>query len=265
MSRPNTTLQSRLVAIVEAFEREVDGVRGSAVADCEGLPLMNGFREPFDLTATTAMSTLAMDSSQKIFEHLGLKGMRNVLVEGDDAKVVIFDLGRGQGSFIAVARPETHVGLLKFHMVLTAKRLEQELGFTPKTGAHIEEAFLLTKSGLLLSHTARSPVLSKDRDIFAGMFTMVQDFVRDSFGERGGSLEEMEMAHVRVRLVRGRNCALVIIATGSMGKSFLREAKKILDAFEERNRAALNPWDGEVTSLSGAREALEDLLEIPLE
>ncbi|MFA5897107.1 MAG: roadblock/LC7 domain-containing protein [Thermoplasmata archaeon] len=265
MPHPNTTLQSRLVAIVEAFEREVDGVRGCAVADREGLPIANGFREAFDLTATTAMSTLAMESSQKVFEHLGLKGVRNVQVEGDDAKVVIFDLGRGQGSFIAVARPDTNVGLLKFHMVLAAKRLEQELGFAPKTGARIEEVFLLTKSGLLLSHTARSPVLSKDRDIFAGMFTVVQEFARDCFGERGGALEEMEMAHVRVRLVRGRNCGLAIIATGPMSTSFLAEAKQVLDAFEERNRAALNPWDGEVTSLSGTAEALEDLLDIPLE
>ena len=265
MSHCNTTLQSRLEAIVQAFEREVDGVRGAAVADREGLPIVNGFREAFDLSAITAMSTLAMDSSEKVFEQLGLKGMRNVLVEGDDAKVVIFDLGGGQGSFIAVARPDTNVGLLKFHMVLAAKRLEQELGFAPKTGVRIEEVFLVEKAGLLLSHASRSPVLSKDRDIFTGMFTMVQDFVRDSFGERGGVLEEMEMAHVRVRLVRGRHCALTIIANGLMGTSFLAEAKKLLDAFEERNRVALDPWDGDLSSLSGVQEVLDDLLEVPLE
>lgn len=265
MIAPKWTLESRLIEIIDAFEREVHGVRGAAVADGEGLPLANGFREPFDLAAVTAMSTHAVESSKKVFEHIGLRGMRNVIVEGDDAKVVIFDLGGGQGSFIAVARPTTNVGLLKLHMALAAKRFEEELGFAPKTGARIEEAFLLTKSGLLLSHTARSSVLSKDRDIFAGMFTLVQDFVRDSFGERGGILEEMEMAHVRVRLVRGRTCALAIIATGSMSTSFLAGAKKVLDAFEERNHAALNPWNGEVTSLSGTGEALEDLLEIPLE
>ncbi len=260
MPTKSATLESRLIAILKEFEAEVEGVRGSAVADREGLPITNGFRDQFDLMAVTAMSRMATESSQKVFEYIGLRGFQAMILEGEDSKVLIYELGHGEASFIAVARGDVSMGLLKFQMSLAARRLEEELGFVPRTGPRIEEVFLLNNAGLLISHVARSPVLQKDRDITAAMLSAVQSFVKDSFGEKGGALEEMEMAHARVRLVPGRWTVWAIITTGSLSPRFLEDAKRILDAFEAENRNALDPWDGNPESLRGVDDLFKSLL-----
>ncbi len=250
-------MESRLLAILQSFEREVEGVRGSAVADQEGLPIANGFKEPLDLTAVAAMSTHAIESSRKVFSHIGLKGLKTIALDGEDAKVVVYDLGAGRASFIAVVRPETPVGLLKLHMALAAKRLEEELGITARSGAQVEELFLITKAGLLIAHRSRSAVLTKDRDIMAGMLTAVQAFVKDAFGDKGETLEEMKMAQLRVRLVRGRWSAWAVVATGEVGETYIDEARKAIAAFEQRNREALDPWNGELGSLRDVDDLVE--------
>jgi len=260
MSSNPSVLERKLIGILNAFEGEVDGVRGSAVADREGLPVVSGFREPFDLTAMTGMSTLAVESAQKVFDYIGLRGLRTIVFEGEDAKVLIYDLGGGQASFITVVRPDANMGLVKFRMALAARRLEEELGFTRPTGPHVEEIFLMTQTGLLLSHASLSPVLSKDRDVFAGMLMMVQAFVKDSFGGKGGTLDEMEMANLSLRLVRGRWCVLAIVATARVSEDYVAHAKEALLEFEDRNLASLNPWNGDVDSLQSTKGLLEEVL-----
>lgn len=254
-------MESRLLAILQSFEREVEGVRGSAVADQEGLPIANGFKEPLDLTAVAAMSTHAIESSRKVFSIIGLKGLKTIVLDGEDAKVVVYDLGAGRASFIAVVRPETPVGLLKLHMALAAKRLEEELGITARSGAQVEELFLISKAGLLIAHRSRSAVLTKDRDIMAGMLTAVQAFVKDAFGNKGEMLE-MKMAQLRVRLVRGRWSAWAVVATGEVGETYIDEARKAIAAFEERNREALDPWNGELGSLRDVDDLVEYLFSL---
>src|SRR3990170_7213153 len=78
----------RLVEVLEEFEEGIPEVRGSAIADREGLPIANGFREPLDLMSVTAMSTLAIESSRKVFDRLGLQKPRSIVIEGDEGKVV---------------------------------------------------------------------------------------------------------------------------------------------------------------------------------
>lgn len=254
------SLESRLVAILEEFEREVEGVRGSAVADREGLPMANGFRDHFDLMAVTAMSRMATESSQKVFDYIGLRGFRTMILEGEDAKVLVHELGHGEASFIAVARGSVSVGLLKFQMALAARRLEEELGLIPRSGPRIEEVFLLTHGGLLISHVAHSAVVQKDRDITAAMLTAIESFVKDSMGAKGGELEEIELAHAKVRLVPGRWTVWAVIATASMSPKFVQAAHELLEGFEARNRNALDPWNGQQDSLVGVDALFRDLL-----
>lgn len=197
------TTESRIVGILEAFERQLDGVKGSAVADADGLPVANGFRENLDLLSVASMSTLGLQSAKKVFETIGLKGPNVVVLEGEGAKVVIFELGGGQASFIAVVRPEVKLGFLKLEMASAAKRLEEELGFAPPPDVRIEEVFLLTNGGLLITHASRTLIHPGDRDVLAAMMTVVQQFVRDAFQGKAGAMQEVDMANLRVRLIRG--------------------------------------------------------------
>ena len=260
MSTIMPTLESKLVEILKTFEHEVEGVRGSAVADRDGLPIVNGLMGSLDPAAINGTSALAIESAQKIFGHIGLKGLRSMTLDGEDAKVVICDLGGGRASFIAIVDPATNMGLLKFLMAFAAKRIEKELGFTSHLRTSVEEAFLLAKDGRLISHVSRNPVLTGDKDILAGMFNIVQSFARDAFGEGAGMLEEMEMANLRLRLINGHLCGWALIATGKTSEAYIRGARAALLAFEEKNFKSLHPWNGVANSLVGVEQLFEGLL-----
>ena len=258
------TTESRIVGILEAFERQVDGVRGSAVADRDGLPIANGFREPFDLLSITSMGTLGMQSGRKVAEFIGIKPPRAIVLESEDAKVMIRDLGGGQATFIVLVRPDANLGFVKLQMEAAVKRLEEELGFVPTSGGpRIEEVFLLAKGGILISHLSRRMIHPKDRDILAAMFTVVQEFVRDSFQGKAGALEEMQLANFRVRVVRGQHTSLAIVFPGALSEKFLAHAKGALEAFEEMNAGALDPWIGDAAHLNNVDQLLEELLNPP--
>src|SRR2546428_9367432 len=132
------TAESRSVGGLEAFERQLEGVKGSAVADADGLPIANGFREALNLLSVVSMRSLGLQSAKKVFETLGLKGPKVVVLEGEDAKIVINELGNGQASFIAVVRPETKLGFLRLELQAASKRLEEELGVPTPAELRIE-------------------------------------------------------------------------------------------------------------------------------
>ena len=254
------TAESRIVAILEAFERQLDGVKGSAVADADGLPIANGFREALDLLSVVSMSSLGLQSAKKVFETIGLKGPKVVILEGEDAKIVIHELGKGQASFIAVVRPETKLGFLRLEMEGAAKRLEEELGFTKPSDVRIEEVFLLTNAGLLITHASRTLIHPGDRDVLAAMMTVVQAFVRDAFQGKAGAMHEMDMANMQVRLIRGEQCTIAILSTGHLRAGYVSGALGALQEFEGKNREALNPWQGQTSSLNGTDNLVEELL-----
>ena len=254
------TAESRIVGILEAFERQLEGVKGSAVADADGLPIANGFREALNLLSVVSMSSLGLQSAKKVFETLGLKGPKVVVLEGEDAKIVIHELGNGQASFIAVVRPETKLGFLRLEMEAASKRLEEELGFTTPSDIRIEEVFLLSNAGLLITHASRTLIHPGDRDVLAAMMTVVQQFVRDAFRGKAGVMEEVEMANLRVHFVRGQACTIAIVSTGRLREGYVHGALGALQEFEGKNVEALNPWNGQVTSLNGTDNLVEELL-----
>ena len=173
---------------------------------------------------------------------------------------MIHELGHGQASFIAVVRPETKLGFLRMEMEAAAKRLEEELGFTQPSDVRIDEVFLLTNAGLLITHVSRTLIHPGDRDVLAAMMTVVQAFVRDAFQGKAGAMHEMDMANMRVRLVRGEMCTIAILSTGPLREGYVTGALGALQEFEGKNREALNPWNGQATSLAGTDNLVEELL-----
>ena len=55
----------------------------------------------------------------------------------------------------------------------------------------IDEVFLMTPTGMLLKHYTRRLRPDQDEDILAGMLQAVQTFIKDSFDEAGGKLNEI--------------------------------------------------------------------------
>jgi len=258
------TTEARIVGILEAFERQVDGVRGSALADRDGLPIANGFKEPFDLLSVASMGALGMQSARKVSDFIGVRHPHSIVLECEDARIVIKDLGAGRATFIVVVRPETNLGFLRLQIDVAAKRLEEELGFAPpSTVPQIEEVFLLTKGGILIAHLSKRMIHPTDRDILAAMLTVVQDFVRDSFRETGGPLQELALANFRGRLVRGQLTLLAMVSRAPITDRFVSHATGALEAFEKVNERALDPWSGHMEHLKNVDQVLEEVVNPP--
>src|SRR2546428_436394 len=114
--------------------------------------------------------------------------------------------------------------------------------------------------GLLITHASRTLIHPGDRDVLAAMMTVVQQFVRDAFRGKAGVMEEVEMANLRVHFVRGQACTIAIVSTGRLREGYVHGALGALQEFEGKNVEALNPWNGQVTSLNGTDNLVEELL-----
>ena len=255
-----TLSHERLVAILRRLG-QAEGVRGSAVADHQGLPIVSVLFEPHKLPVLVAMSTLAVQSSKQVFEALGLKALQSVQLEGTDGSLFIRPLGDGRASLIIILRQEANAGFVRLQAADAAKQLEEELGIAPLTSARIRHVFLFSDGGLLISHLSRTLVQPHDRDILAGMLSAIQDFAKDALrSEGGGELREMDVGSLRAYLIRGRWCTLVLLAEGPLAERSVLIMQDALDIFEGRNEKALDPWDGQGESLVGLGDLMDALL-----
>lgn len=115
-------LGSRLQNILESFNLSAPGVRGSAIADRNGLPIAAAFRSRLDLATVSAMSMLAVRAAQDVFRNFGYREARFVIMEGEDAVIVVIAIHGGL-SALAVSDSEANLGLVR----LGLQKLGQEI------------------------------------------------------------------------------------------------------------------------------------------
>jgi predicted regulator of Ras-like GTPase activity (Roadblock/LC7/MglB family) len=113
----------RLQELLAAFRDRVDGVRGVAVADKSGLPVASAFATPGNVLTVTAMSTMAIQSSRRVYQNLGLLGPSEVVMVGPDSTVFVYSVAEGQLSVIVVLEGFANLGLVR----LEVERLSREL------------------------------------------------------------------------------------------------------------------------------------------
>src|SRR4030066_87188 len=77
----------------------------------------------------------------------------------------------------------------------------------------VDEVFLMTPTGMLLKHYTRRLRPDQDEDILAGMLTAVQNFIRDSFDEAGGRLNEIRFENYDVLISHSKNVVIAAIIT----------------------------------------------------
>ncbi|MGQ9587031.1 MAG: hypothetical protein ACUVT7_01420 [Thermoplasmata archaeon] len=113
----------------------------------------------------------------------------------------------------------------------------------------VDELFLMTPTGMLLKHYTRRLRPEQDEDILAGMLTAVQNFIRDSFDEAGGRLNEIRFENYDILISHSKNVVLAaIISTKKPEK--LRNQLKIATADIEREFGEkLSKWTGDKRDL----------------
>lgn len=68
----NVGTAERLQALLASFQDRVDGVRGIAIADKSGLSVSSSFATKANILTVTAMATMAIQSSHRAYQNLGL-------------------------------------------------------------------------------------------------------------------------------------------------------------------------------------------------
>ena len=113
----------------------------------------------------------------------------------------------------------------------------------------VDEVFLMTPTGMLLKHYTRRLRPDQDTDIMAGMLTAVQNFVRDSFDEAGGRLNEIRFENYDILISHTKNVVLAAIISTKKPEKLRVELKNANDDIEKAYGEMLSHWSGDKSEL----------------
>ena len=135
-----------------------------------------------------------------------------------------------------------------------------------------EEVFLIHEGGTLITHLTRHQQANVDDIIFSGMFTAVQEFIKDTFASDQGQtgevknkwlLDELKLGDSNIMIERTENTYLAVIFSGPGSKRLRSIVSGLLDEIEEKYNDILPKWDGNIRELEGTKEILSVLIKQP--
>ena len=126
----------------------------------------------------------------------------------------------------------------------------------------IELIFLVHNDGRLIASYKSGRVQTKEAFSVMGMFTAIQDFVKDAFKRTDGNLRTLEHGNLKVLLEPGRWIYLAVVIEGGEEPAELRKAmRRALKEVEAKFGHVLDDkWDGELTNLGDLKKILAQVL-----
>ncbi|MCK4757240.1 MAG: tetratricopeptide repeat protein, partial [Thermoplasmata archaeon] len=122
------------------------------------------------------------------------------------------------------------------------------------------EIFAVNSAGLLLGK-ASSEEGGLDADIFAGMLSAVQDFVRDSFGQGGekAGLGRLEYGDMKILIEHGHYMFLTAVFSGAEHPDMKNTLKQTLQKVEESHGQLIEKWTGNLSDIKPVQDEIEKL------
>lgn len=128
--------------------------------------------------------------------------------------------------------------------------------------AKVEEVFTVYKDGRLIKHVSNKDGEHPDNDIFTGMMTAAQEFIKDSFASRDSSgLKKIELGKKRILFERGEHIYMALVYTGDADKKMKQDINNTIDAIESKYKKILTKWKGDTGRLQGIEELIMPLLD----
>lgn len=125
----------------------------------------------------------------------------------------------------------------------------------------IEEVFCVHVDGRLISHLSSKGQEYDDDDILSAMLTIVQQFIKDSFGKRDQSdIKNIEFGYKSIFFGTGENIYLALIYTGDANRKMKQKIKDTLDTIEGKYSKTLDNWDGDLDDVKGIADILRPLI-----
>ncbi len=143
--------------------------------------------------------------------------------------------------------------------------------YRKKTKFTAEEVFLIHKGGTLINHLTRHKQANVDDIIFSGMFTAVQEFIKDTFTQDSSKnisqddndkwiLDELKLGDNKILIERSENTYLAVIFSGEGSNRLRRIVSRLLVKIETKYAKVLPSWDGNIRELAGTTEILSELI-----
>lgn len=123
----------------------------------------------------------------------------------------------------------------------------------------IKEAFLVHKSGCLITYANVQGDDSQDYDIVAGMLTAIQSFVRDTFGAGQWSLKRLEFEDRNLLIELGEHIYLAVIYEGKADVKIQSKVERTVDIVQEKFWQQCNNWTGDMDEWTGAGDIVKGL------
>jgi tetratricopeptide (TPR) repeat protein len=120
--------------------------------------------------------------------------------------------------------------------------------------------FVVNRAGLLLAQSRADADDDMDADIFAGMLSAVQDFVRDSFDSSGGQktgLGRIEYGDMKILIEHGRSLFLTAVVKGQEHAEMRAALKRCLNSIEMNFGQMLDNWSGRMAEMDGILAEIE--------
>ncbi len=126
----------------------------------------------------------------------------------------------------------------------------------------VEDVYLLSKSGILISHETRRLKPEVDEDVLSSMLVAIQDFVRESFKDEGNvELKTVEFGDKKIFIERGKYLILAAVMRGEVDKYVKFRVSEVLKEIEKKYQDILPTWKGDVEKFRGVREILRKIWE----
>jgi len=137
-----------------------------------------------------------------------------------------------------------------------------EVALARSLNYRVEQVFLIHReTGLLLGHVFSGEGVVQDADLVSGMFTALQDFVRDSFTpKKSDELEEMLVGEYKVWLQHGPLALLAGVVSGQPPPELRQVFVRELEAIHQEFGPALQVFSGDVASVAGVEPHLRQCL-----
>ena len=147
--------------------------------------------------------------------------------------------------FVPFEDNQTRLFFMALATVLTSINIAGLLTVWRSSPTIVDEVFLMTPTGLLLKHYTRRLRPDQDTDILAGMLTAVQNFVRDSFDEAGGRLNEIRFENYDILISHGKNVVLAAIISTKKPERLRNQLRNATDDLEKQFGEKISHWGGD--------------------
>lgn len=137
----------------------------------------------------------------------------------------------------------------KYSEVVLLKTLEYQ----------VEEIYFVhSDTGATLTHLVRDNVKGQDADQVAAMFTVIQQFVNDSFAE--GCLSTIEFGELDILLAQAPQAYLACVVRGQAPTQLRADLQAALELMVMECAEELDSFNGDVAPFKKARRFIENLL-----